>query len=155
MLRAALLAVFLLCSGFTGCGPAPDPLPAEDICDSPVEPNAPFELEIGGPSDVFEAWGEGASTRTILGGQGSDMIAVRARLVGAAVPSCVRLTVRVMIRDAQAGARTGLVATYSDGPGRSTKPLYVQLFANSPGDGAEVAATVGNVTTTRVVTLDP
>lgn len=150
-----LAALLPFCAAFTTCGPVPPPLPPEDVCDAPVEPATPFELEIGGPGDGFTAWGDGATTQTILGGQGSDMIAVRARLVGDGVPACVRLTVRVTIREVQAGLRSGVVATYADGPGRSTKPLYVQLFANAPGDSATVEATVGAVTTSRVVVLDP
>lgn len=154
MRRRAAIALLVPCAAFT-CGPGPAPLPPADVCATPAAPATPFTLEIGGTGDTFQAWEDGATTRTILGGQGSDMIAVRARLVGADLPSCIRLTVRVMIRDVEAGLRSGVVATYADGAGRSTKPLYVELYDSGPGDRATIAATVGDVTTKRVVVLDP
>jgi hypothetical protein len=151
--RLALVGLLLLGAGFT-CGPVPAALPADDICGTPVIPAAPFTLEIGGMDPVFQPWQDGATVPTILGGQGSDMIVVRARLLGADVPECIRLTVRVTIREFSAGMRSNAVLTYTDGGGRATRPMYVVLFNNAPGDTATVAATVGEVTITRQVILE-
>jgi hypothetical protein len=154
MRRVALALLAIPCAAFT-CGPAPDPLPAADVCDTPVAPDLPFTVELAGHTGAFAPWSDGAGVRTVLGGQGSDMLAVRVRVVGDDVPACIGLTVRVTIDGVVAGMRGGAIATYPDGPGRTTEPLYIELFNNQPGDDATVEATVGAVTTTRAVVLDP
>jgi hypothetical protein len=151
--RLALLLPLLTAGG--PCGPSVPSLPPADVCDEPVTPRAPLTVEIGGHEDPFVPWSDGAVARTVQGGQGSDMIALRARLTGADVPACVRVSVSLVRDGSVTGARLANLSTYPvSGGARATMPLFIELTDADSGDEIEVDAEIAGAAIARRVHLD-
>ena len=140
-----VLSVLAACIGGGG------PLPSADTC-APAGVGAVIEgLELAiGESGAFTPVVDDAVVTLVSGGQGGRMLPIRLRVTGAVAPSCLEQTTQITIAGNMAGFSDAPLTTYADGAARSTKALYIIVYAPSPVGGALVVqTTAGGKTVSR------
>jgi hypothetical protein len=136
------------------------PIPVEPLtCDPVDEPFTPAGLEVGPPAtsdapDSFLAWKDGDPV-AIQSRADDAVILYRLRVVGSALPECVR---QVLIVSDASGAELGrldaaLAAEANGSAAQLTFDAPVQLSRwPASGETLTIEATVGETTTAVVVT---
>ena len=129
-------------------GPGPD-VPDPDSCASGSSGTL-STIELGTVDEgTFIPLQSGQAVDLVFGGQGGAMVPVRLRLSGSDVPSCLAHMTEVYTDGQQIASDNVPVHTYEDDiDTRSTRPMFLVLFASEPAPGQplEVRTTIGGVT---------
>lgn len=152
LLFSLLFAPLAACPG-SGGGPLPEP----DQCASPAAGAVVDTLEVD-VSEVgaFTPVADDAIVSLVRGGQGGQMLPVRLRITGAAAPACLAQTTQLSLGANLAGFVDAPLSTYADGAARTTKVLYVILYAPiRVGETFTLQTSAGGKTLTRRLWYGP